>query len=72
MVEHHSVTVWTDGKTRGGLHCEIEYVGEDCFELRVMKGNRVMAEETVEGTEHLLDRAEELKHDFEHPRRTTH
>jgi len=68
MEQHERITVW-ESSTPRPMRCEIEHLGEDCFEVRVLGGGRVVASEFVEGSDLALDRAEELKRVHAHPQR---
>ncbi|HEY5609958.1 MAG TPA: hypothetical protein VIL97_02025 [Thermoanaerobaculia bacterium] len=55
------MTLWRNGTSSRCLRCEVEQLGESCFELRVLRGNHVVVSESFADLDPLFRRAEELK-----------
>jgi len=64
-----SVALWHVHHGTTHYHCVIEQVGEDCFELRLSRGKKLVFSQSGDDAAPLLALADVLRLDIDQPKR---
>jgi len=59
-----SVLIWEGRGGANRLRCVVEQVGEECFELRLYRGKKVLVDESFEEVRPMLARVDELRAEY--------
>lgn len=63
-----SVVLWQSQRGHSHVRCVMEQLGEECFELRLFRGHKLLMAESFDDPGPLLALAEALRIDIEKPK----
>jgi hypothetical protein len=67
-----SVVLWQVRQGHTQFRCVMEQLGEDCFELELFRGQKLLVKESFDDPAPLLDLADALRVDIGKPKRHPH